>query len=208
LNGERLRSRAKKILTRSQGNKVKFGKPQNQNNMKRILGLLSITALLFACNNENTDSPSSSSADTLSKTETASLPYTVEKTPDWEKGSEANVAIAMNTLRAFETNDLASIGQYLADSVEFYVDTIQFKGTKEELIKLFSEVRGSMETYSVSMKDYESVKSKNRNEEWVGLWYTEMIKPKGGKLDSLMCMDDIKIVGGKVALIDSKNRGL
>ena len=112
----------------------------------------------------------------------------------------------MNCLRAFETNDMNAIGQYLADSVEFYVDTINFKGTKAELIKLFTDFRGSLESYSVEMKDYESVKSKNRGEEWVGLWYVENAKQKGGKAYSLMCMDDIKIIGGKVALIDSKNR--
>ena len=101
-----------------------------------------------------------------------------------------------------------ALGQYLADSVEFYVDTIKFKGTRDELIKFFSGFRGSLESYSVNMKDYESVKSKNRGEEWVGLWYVETMQPKGGKIDSILCMDDIKIVGGKVALIDSKSRPL
>jgi hypothetical protein len=60
----------------------------------------------------------------------------------------------------------------------------------------------------VRMQDYESVKSKNRGEEWVALWYTETVKLKGGKTDSAMVMDDIKIVDGKVAIIDSKMRRL
>ena len=87
----------------------------------------------------------------------------------------------MNCLRAFETNDMNALGQYLADSVEFYVDTINFKGTKDELIKLMTGFRNSLESISIDMKDYESVTSKNRGEEWVGLWYVEDIKPKGGK---------------------------
>ena len=176
--------------------------------MKKIFSLLSFATFLVSCSNENANSDVSSSADTASKKENVTLPYTVEKTPDWEKGSDANIAVAMNTLRAFEKNDMNTLGNYLADSVEFYVDTIKFKGTKEELIKFFSGFRGSLESYSVAMKDYESVKSKNRGEEWVGLWYVETMQPKGGKLDSILCMDDIKIVGGKVALIDSKSRPL
>ncbi len=60
----------------------------------------------------------------------------------------------------------------------------------------------------VKMHDYESVKSKNRGEEWVGLWYTETVTPKNGKTDSAMVMDDVKIVNGKVALIDTKMRRL
>ena len=172
--------------------------------MKKIFSFLSLVTILFACNSQNTGSESSSADST--KKETVTLPYTVEKTPDWEIGSDANVAIAMNCLRAFETNDMNSIGQYLADSVEFFVDTIKFKGPKAELVKFFTDYRKSLESYSVTMKDYESVKSKNRGEEWVGLWYVESIKQKGGKTDSLLSMDDIKIVGGKVALIDSKHR--
>jgi len=174
--------------------------------MKKIFCLLSIAAILFACNDQSTGSDSSSADST--KKETVALPYTVEKIPDWKIGSDANVAVAMNCLRAFEMNDMNSIGQYLADSVEFYVDTIKFKGTKDQLVKLFTDFRGTLDSFSVDMKDYESVKSKNRGEEWVGLWYVENMKPKGGKTDSSLCMDDIKIVGGKVALIDSKSRPL
>src|SRR5918993_2675326 len=101
--------------------------------MKKILGLLSFATILFSCNNENTGTDISSSADTL-KNENVSLPYKVQKTPDWEKGSDANTLVAMNTLRAFETNDMNALRQYLADSVEFYLDTIKFKGTKDSLI--------------------------------------------------------------------------
>ena len=176
--------------------------------MKKILGLLAFAALLLGCNDNASSDLDTSSSDTTSKTENVALPYTVKKTPDWEKGSDANTAIAMSALRAFEKNDMSTIGQYLADSVEFYVDTIKFRGTKEQLIKFFSDFRGSLESYSVDMRDYESVKSKNRGEEWVGLWYVETFQPKGGKVDSILRMDDVKIVGGKVALIDSKQRPL
>ena len=172
--------------------------------MKKVFGLLSIAIILFACNNDKagSDTPSVDAA----KKETVSMPYTVEKTPDWEIGSDSNVAVAMNCLRAFETNDMNALGQYLADSVEFYVDTINFKGTKDELMKLMTGFRNSLESISIDMKDYESVTSKNRGEEWVGLWYVEDIKPKGGKAFSQMSMDDVKIIGGKIALIDSKSR--
>ncbi len=178
--------------------------PQNQNNMKKLFALLSIAIILSACSDSTAGSDTSSSD--APKKESVSFPYKVEKTPDWEFGSESNVAVAMNTLRAFETNDMNTIGQYLADSVEFYVDTVNFKGTKEELIKYFTGFRGALESISIEMKDYESVKSKTRGEEWVGLWYVEDIKPKGGKSFTQMSMDDIKMIGGKVALIDSKSR--
>jgi hypothetical protein len=175
--------------------------------MKKILLFLFAASLLFACSNENT-STETATTDTTVKNENVNLPYTVERTPDWEKGDDDNVATAMNTLRAFEINDMNSLQQYLADSVEFYMDNISFKGSKDSLVKYFTTMRAGLESMNIRMQDYESVKSKTRGEEWVGLWYTETVTPKGGKTDSTMVMDDIKIVNGKVALIDSKMRHL
>ena len=176
--------------------------------MKKFSALLFSATVLFACNSSDTASIDRASTDSTATSENVSLPYTVEKTPDWEKGSQANVAVAMNALKAFEANDMNALRQQLADSVEFYYDSISFKGPKDSLISLFTGFRNSLETHSVTMRDYESVTSKNRGEDWVGLWYTEILKPKGGKIDSFMVMDDIKIVGGKVAIIDSKSRSL
>jgi hypothetical protein len=175
--------------------------------MKKILLLLLPAVILFACNNEKTDTEIATS-DMTEKKENLNLPYTLDRTPDWEKGDNANVAIAMNTLRAFEVNDMKAIQQYLADSVEFYADNMSFKGSKDSLVKLFTNHRNGFASINVRMQDYESVRSKNRGEDWVSLWYTETSKPNGGKTDSIMVMDDIRIVNGKVAVIDSKMRRL
>ncbi|MGI8599690.1 MAG: hypothetical protein ACR2KB_10570 [Chitinophagaceae bacterium] len=174
--------------------------------MKKILLLLIPAFILLSCNNEATETETVTTTDTTISNETLNLPYTVERTPDWERGDNAHVSVAMNTLRAFELNDMNSLQQYLADSVEFYYDNLSFKGSKDSLVSLFTRLRNGLDTMYVRMQDYESVKSKNRGEEWVGLWYIEAVKPKGGKLDSTMVMDDIKIVNGKVAIIDSKMR--
>jgi hypothetical protein len=182
--------------------------------MKRIISLLLPAAFLFACNaNDATvkgsaDSVNTASTETEPETETVSLPYTVAKTPDWERGSLANVALAMNTLKAYADNNMTGMGEYLADSVEFYTDNIAIKGSRDSLVKFFTKNRNLMDTVSIRMHDYESVRSKSRGEEWVGLWYTETDKIKGSPIDSSLFMDDIKIVNGKVAVIDSKGRRL
>jgi hypothetical protein len=154
-----------------------------------------------------TDS-SGAKTEPVSTKEAPMLPYKVEKTPDWEIGDPAHVATAMNTLKAFVDNDMNAIKQYLADSVEFYTDNIAFRGSRDSLVKFFANHRNQMDTIEIRMHDYETVKSKLRGEEWVGMWYVEVDKPKGGKIDSAMVMDDIKIVNGKVAIIDSKMRRL
>lgn len=182
--------------------------------MKKIFFLLLPAAFLFACNandatvKSSADSATTGTTETAPETENVSLPYTVAKTPDWERGSLANVALAMNTLKAYVDNNMAGVGQYLADSVEFYADNIALKGTRDSLVKFFTGHREKMDTITIRMQDYESVRSKSRGEEWVSMWYTETGHAKSGTIDSVMVMDDIKIVNGKVAVIDSKGRRL
>lgn len=180
--------------------------------MKKIVLLLLPAAFLFACNAHDATvkgtADSTTTTTTSPETENVSLPYTVAPTPDWERGNLANVAVAMNTLKAYVDGDMARVGQYLADSVEFYTDNVAFKGTRDSLVKFFTAHRSKMDSITVKMLDYESVKSKARGEEWVSLWYTEADKAKGGATDSFMVMDDIRVVNGKVAIIDSKGRKL
>jgi hypothetical protein len=175
--------------------------------MKKIFLLLVPASLLLACSNETTTVENTNSDTTAAKAP-VNLPYAVERTPDWEIGDEAHVAVAMNTLKGYEQNDMAAVASNLADSVEFYADGMSFQGSKDSLVQMMSTYRNNYDTVMIKMHDYESVKSKNRGEEWVGLWYTETVTPKGGKTDSAMTMDDIKIVNGKVTIIDSKMRHL
>lgn len=178
--------------------------------MKKMTWIL-LTGFVFAACKEDTDTKTiDANTDTTATTakEQVALPYSVEKTPDWEKGDDNNIVVAMNALKAFETNDLNNIGQYFADTVEFYYDNGAFKGSRDSLVKMMKTYRDDYSKVSVKMHDYESVKSKSRNEEWVGLWYTEIHTDKKGKTDSVMVMDDLRIVNGKVAELDSKTRRL
>ena len=183
--------------------------------MKKLLFLLLPAALFFSCSdNKSTteiasgDSVTTNKMDNDGDDDDVALPYTMRGKADWKRASAGNAAIAMNTLRAYEMNDIEGMRQYLADTVEFFVDNWSFKGSRDSTIAMMTDHRRGTDSISINMHDYESVKSKSRNEEWVSLWYTETSKMKGGKLDSARVMDDIKIVNGKVAVIDSKMRRL
>ena len=175
--------------------------------MRKILLPLLAAGFLFACNTNDTTAVKGAT-DSTAKTEPLDLPYKVERTPDWEIGNPAHVATAMKTLKAYVDNDTVGIKQYLTDTVEFYADNMKFRGTRDSLVRYFSSSRAQYDSIEIKMQDYESVKSKSRGDEWVGMWYVEIDKHKGGAIDSAMVMDDIKIVNGKVAIIDTKARRL
>jgi len=43
------------------------------------------------------------------------------------------------------------------------------------------------------MHDWESVISKDKKEQYVSLWYTQVMEDNKGKTDSLAIMDDVKL---------------
>lgn len=175
--------------------------------MKKFFVFFLLSTTLLACNNAPIEGGDKEEGENT-KGEEVSMPYKVTNNPDWQPGSKANVAIAMNALKAYESNNLDSLQQLLADSVEFHVDNFSFEGTRDSLMQIMREQRDRYSSVVVNMHDYESVKSKNRNEEWVGLWYTETTTLKNGQVDSVFVMDDIQIRNGKVTEIDSKMRRL
>jgi hypothetical protein len=174
--------------------------------MRKLVSFL-LLGFLAACNNAPVVA-ATKDVNTDSATSAAPMPYVVDKITDWEIGNEDNIRVAMNALKSWEMNDTTKMSQYMADSVDFYYDGGQFKGPADSFITMLTQHRNTYKNVSIKMHDYESVKSKNRNEQWVGLWYTEITTDSTGKVDSAMTMDDLKIENGKVRLIDTKIRKL
>jgi len=175
--------------------------------MKKLFFFLLLAATIVACNNAPIEpDPNEVKADSIANAQKTALPYSVPQEPDWQRGSIENVAIAMRALKAYETADLNTMQQLMADSVEFYTDNFSFYGPRDSLIYFMKGGRERFEKMTINMEDYESVKSKTRGTEWVSLWYTKTQTLKSGSTDSLFVMDDMKIVNGKVAKIDSKAR--
>ena len=174
--------------------------------MKKFFFFLLLATSIVACNNAPIEPDPNEAKKESAESENVSMPYNVPNAPDWEKGNIENVAIAMRALKAYETADLNAMQQLMADSIEFHTDNFSFEGTRDSLIQMMKMGRDRYDSMAITMHDYESVKSKKRGEEWVSLWYTKT--QRGETVDSFFVMDDMKIVGGKVAEVDSKTRRL
>jgi hypothetical protein len=177
--------------------------------MKKFTLFLLVASLFLACNNENKDAKKNPNEITLrSEGKELELPYKVTKLSDWERGDDKNIPIPMILLRCYEIKDFVSIKNYLADTVEFNFNNGQFRGSKDQFVKFLKNFRDQRTNVQITMNDYETVTSKPRKEDWVSLWYTEIVTDRTGKVDSASVMDDYRIVNGKVAVIDTKHRRL
>ena len=56
------------------------------------------------------------------------------------------------------------------------------------------------------MDDWESVISKDKKIEYVSLWYKQIWTDEKGRVDSLECMDDLRMKNGKIVALNEKIR--
>ncbi len=181
--------------------------------MKKVFVFLFSSIVIMACNDTATTSSekkdsskmdNSSMDNSTAGNEKVDLVYSTDKPSDWIPGDPHHAARVMKALKGYETGNIDDTKQYFADTVVFRGDNYWFKGSNDSLMSEFKNNRARYKDLVIKMQDWESVKSKARNEEYVGMWYTEKATEKNGKADSANYMDDVKIVNGKIVEIDSK----
>ena len=176
--------------------------------MKKFL-IPAFAAILLSCNNETKDAKASEETKKESATtENLTYAYPLKDHPsdNWDRGDQKNLVLVLNSLKAWENNKLDEAFKDFADSVALSFDEFEAKLSKDSTRKMFQQQRDNMKAYSIEMKDYETVISKDKKSEWVSLWYKEKSTDSKGKTDSIFHMDDVKIVNGKIASIDQKSR--
>jgi malate synthase len=171
--------------------------------MKKFLFISGLALMAIGCTN-NTESKKDDSmvmASSSEKIDYAYLPR--EHQPDnWDRGDQKNVALVLNSLKAWADGNIAESVKNFADTVVVQWDGFDGKVSKDTLLQWFRHDY----TVQIKMDDYETVTSKDKKDNWVSLWYTEIHTDKSGKVDSVFNMDDLKIDNGKIVLLDQKTR--
>ena len=175
--------------------------------MKRLFFIGGLALVVVGCNNQS--SSESAKADTSSastdKIEYAYMPR--DHQPDnWDRGDQKNIALALASLKAFENNNVEEALKPFADSVRWQFDNFDAKISKDSMRSMFNGLWKNTKSIRIDMDDYESVISKDKKNEWVSLWYNQVMTDSKGKTDSVFVMDDLKIENGKITVLDEKTR--
>lgn len=173
--------------------------------MKKIIFPVLLLFVLLSCNdtgNKETLGAENTADDSL-VTNADDLDYAYTKTNQskYVMGDPANIQMVLNSLKAFETNNIDAIVTNFGDTVELNFDNYHAVVSRDSAKTILTNNRAKFETYNIKMHDWETVKSTNTDDEWVSLWYTEVSNENGGKLDSINIMDDVKIKNGKIVEI-------
>lgn len=174
-----------------------YSQQLNPFTMRKFVAITLMAALIFGCKNAE------------EKKEVASnvtYPYSLEKPDNWDIGSKENTLLVMNALKAFEDNKVEDCLSYFADTVRWRADYMDQTLSKDSLRVAMTNLRNSIQAVQVKMGDFESVISKDKKDEWVTLWYTEIVTDKTGKTDSLAMVNDIKVANGKIVELNESIR--
>lgn len=175
--------------------------------MKHALLALFVATSLIACNSSGSKTEEAPPGDTKVASLTATdMPYEVKEWGDWQPGNLEHAKNAMQSLKDFQDGNIEASLKNFADSVELNFDDFNGKFSKDSVLKMFIEHRKTIKAIDIRMDDFESVKSKDGKQEYVSLWYKQKWQDQKGNWDSVICMDDMKIVNGKIATIDEKIR--
>lgn len=144
----------------------------------------------------------------MTETSTVKLdyPYTVDKIPDWQTGDPENALKALKALKAYEMGNMEESANYFGDSVRFLADKFESHLSNDSLKAMFLKDKTAGNSVTIKMEDWESVKSKDGTDQWVSMWYKEIMTDKAGKIDSVEVMDDAKFENGKITILDEKTR--
>ena len=166
--------------------------------MKKIFFLFSISLLLISCKD---DSANAEDKDVLVKSTTpVALPYTAAYSSDWtDEVSDEDLLAVLNSYKNWETGDMTKLAETLADFVTFLAwDGFKFSGTKGELMDRWSKSRDSLSTIEITVDAWRKSHSKDKDANFIGIWYKEITTNKNGKVDSAYYQDDNLVKHGKI----------
>ena len=167
-------------------------------------------AILFvmACNNPEASKESTAAATAPAVAEKIDYAYLPADHPAdyWDRGDQKNVAIVLKSLKAFENGNVEESLAGFGDSIRYSSDGFDAKISKDSLRTIFKEGWKNMSALKVEMGDFEAVTSKDKKEEYVTMWYKQIMTDKAGKKDSMACVNDLKMENGKIVLLDEKTR--
>ena len=156
--------------------------------MRKILILASLAAFA-ACNSGKTDETkvdSTKSANTeSSKMDNPDYPYTARYSNKFEIGDPNNSLNVLKLYKDWDNNTLDNSKNAFADSVIMvFSDGTMLSGSRDSVFNVVKKVRSTMGTITSIPEAWTPLKSTDKNENWVCVWFTEKRTSPKGKIDS------------------------
>lgn len=168
---------------------------------------MALSLAIISCHSEDKNEAESKTASAQAD---ASLPYTATYSSQFEMGDAKNAETVLSIWKAWDDGTISSSRKLFADSVHFYFrDGGKFEGSTDTIIKNIQGFRNTMASVKNTIHMYTALKSKDKNENWVFIWATEVMVDKQGKTDSSGLQESWRLnKDGKIDMVYQFGRNL
>jgi ketosteroid isomerase-like protein len=165
--------------------------------MEKIIITLMVGLAIVAC------TPSEKPAETTPEpvASTVQLPYTASFSSQFSQDvSDQDLFMVLNSYKHWETGDLKALRSTLADSITFEAaDGFTYTGPADGLMQRWTASRDSLSSVQITMHAWVKLRSTDKNNDFVTVWYTEIDTYKDGKIDSAHWSDVNMVTNGKIS---------
>jgi hypothetical protein len=171
--------------------------------MRKTFLFLAAAVLLAACSNEKKEE---TKTDDQSKS-SVTLPYTASYSSSFEMGDPKHVAtILQGSWKDWEENKLDKT-KWLADTIVAFHSNFMVSQGADSLIARWKRLRNGYTSVIDTIEAAMSVRSKDKNENWVLVWGKEINTNSEGKTDTSHLMETWRInKDGKADLLLQHDR--
>lgn len=138
--------------------------------------------ILFACNSE-TEKTTATAANAADST---TYSYKAGYSSSFEMGDPKNSEIILKLWKDFDNGDLSVTKSSFADTVDINLrDGTRMVGPRDSIVAGAQAYRNEFTSVQSRVDAFFSIRSTDKNENWVCIWGTEASTHKSGKVDSV-----------------------
>lgn len=158
--------------------------PTKTKEMKKII-LFAAIAIFTSCKNDESTTASTKDPKSESSTNTsASYPYPISYSADFEMSDPKRAQQVAELWKDFDNNTLSKQKDAFADSIVMYFSGMRFSGTRDSMMAMTQTYRDRYSKVESKIAAIMSTHAKDKDEDWVAVWGSEILTDKNGKIDS------------------------
>ena len=179
--------------------------------MKKVYFIVAALCLLAACNSGEPKSADSATTNDSAAATTTAAPLTYAYTPtysgDFEIGDPKYAQTILDIWKDFDNNTFDNSKDKFADTVLMLFPDMELYASRDSMIASTKAYRGLFKSVQSKIDAVMSVKSTDRNEDWVLVWGTEVHTNKKNVTDSVYLHEAWRLnKDGKVEYMEQFSR--
>lgn len=169
----------------------------------RKLFLLAAIGFLVSCNSGDQPKDESTKKDsTVKQDNDVALPYVATYSSKFEIGDASNMKTILELFKDWDNNSLDNAKSKFSDSISmFFSNGDMMIGSRDSILEQTKGYRNSLGTVTTDVHAIVPLRSNDKNEDWVCVWFTEHRKSAAGKVDSTQMQETWRLKNGKADLV-------